>query len=162
MTSLGLIKSPDALFKSQQRLVDFSSILFGLLTRVNYVSTSFRTSEIDERHLTKQFASVFNGISEDSVTTRGLLIRTSLTASSALQTSVDNFHHLLNLSHLTLRKAHNLNSLSTVLPALDLFPFIEQVVQFATVDLVKRDVQLQTLVSIQQIHNIIRGESVHA
>jgi hypothetical protein len=131
------IKSSDALFKSKETLVNFSTVLLGLLACVDYISTSFRPCQINETHFTKKFASVLNGESENGVRSRGLLVGTCLPTCSTLETLMNCVHDLLHFRHVLFRQIYYVYSLFSIFSTHYLGPLVEQVVELSAVDLVE-------------------------
>lgn len=88
------VEGPDALLKGEEGLVDLRAVELGLFVRLDCVSASFRTSQVNEGHLRKHLLvrALLQEDLEDGMGARGVGVGACRARSSALEADLNLVH----------------------------------------------------------------------
>lgn len=104
------------------------------------VSTSFITSQIDKINFSKALFAIFKWNLQDGMGPGGLTVGRVLRGDSLGTATFKKHLKLLNTAHWNLRKPHNINVRLSILSQDELISLVEKIIQFGTVDLIKRKI----------------------
>jgi len=94
--------------------------------------------------------------------TRWLCIRACSPLGPKLHSSTQCVHDILDSNTTYLSQVDNVNLLFVVFSALHYFSVVQQILKFATINLVERNSQLKVCIRVQQGNHVICRQQVHA
>jgi hypothetical protein len=101
------------------------------------ISTSLITSQINKINFSKTLFAIFKRNLQDGMGPGGLTVGRVLRGDSLGTTTFKKHLKLLNTAHWNLRKPHNINVRLSILSQDELISFVEKIIQFGTVNLIK-------------------------
>lgn len=150
-----LIQSSNTFFQRQKRFINLSSINFGLFIGINSICTSLTASQINETHLGVQLVIVHELHHHDGVGAGRLRVGAGGALGAQLHPTLQTLHDVFNGVATLLGQVHDVDRLVLVLATGEFGTVVQQVLQFAAINFVEGQVQLQVCILIQQVHHVI-------
>ena len=156
------IKRPNTLFQSQQRLVNLCTIKPCLFILINGVCSTFTACQVYKAHFPKRFliSRPLQLQLQNGMRPRTVSVGSSYTTCSWLESIANNLHDLFDISNWDFWETHNVYHLLMVFSTMEDLPIVEQVIQFATVNFIKGDIECQFRIALQKVAYIIRCKQI--
>lgn len=126
------------------------------------VSPSLGPSQVNKGYPPKTLAAVFDHDLQYGMRPRTIGIGAILSSDPDRPAILDRLHESLHTTHLLFLQPHDIDILLSIFPREEYRPIIQQVVEFAAVDLVEGNPDSEPLVAAQFLEDVVRGEQVQA
>ena len=155
------VESADTLLECKQGLIDLGAVQSRLPVLVDGIGAALATCQIDEAHLSKLTVRI--GLRpelelEDGVGARRVGVGASDTAGSLLQSMGHDLHYCFDRGNSLLGQAYDIHPLLAVFATVQQDAFVEEIIQFSTVDLVETNEELEVREASEELDNVEGGK----